>query len=246
MDYRPAVRSVPRASGSRKSLGHHPIESVRLSSPGLHRMQILASSKPSKFGSEGCSSLWPRSRSGPCPREAADAAQHEHAMIPAENPRRSSPAPIRSRRNALCASLIRRTRVRNPGTSTAFVWSPFSLTCSSLVCSAVHSVRLGREYSPRRQPRNGCLAYILACARATSLLPPLQPAPLPQQLPVCVLAETWRRGGCRALRNSRASTIPMKFKILMSKGPECNGLTFPASNPTRVANQLKRGDSGNG
>jgi hypothetical protein len=81
---------------------------------------------------------------------AARRSALQHCVIrnwgsrPGRGRRRSSPAPIRSRRNALCGSPPHRTRVCNPGTSAAFVWPLFSLTCSSFVCSAVHSVRLER------------------------------------------------------------------------------------------------------
>ena len=48
-------------------------------------------SRTQNFRSEGHRCLPPRSHSGPCPREAAEAAQHDHAMIPAEEPPNGRP-----------------------------------------------------------------------------------------------------------------------------------------------------------
>jgi hypothetical protein len=54
-------------------------------------MQILASFESPKFRSEGRRRPNPRSLTGARPHETADAAQHEHAMIPAENPSNARP-----------------------------------------------------------------------------------------------------------------------------------------------------------
>ena len=64
---KPAVQRVPRGAGSRTLRIHHPTEGVCLLNSGLHCMQKLASFESPKFGSEGYSALWARSRSGPCP-----------------------------------------------------------------------------------------------------------------------------------------------------------------------------------
>src|SRR5918995_1984696 len=65
--YRLAVQSSPRGSGSRTLRVHHLREAARLPGSGLHRMQILADFESPYFRSEGCSPLWSRSCSGPCP-----------------------------------------------------------------------------------------------------------------------------------------------------------------------------------
>jgi hypothetical protein len=65
--YEPAVRGVPRALDSRTSRVHRLAEAACLPGPALHRMRILASFEPPKFGSGGCGRQWPRSRTGARP-----------------------------------------------------------------------------------------------------------------------------------------------------------------------------------
>src|SRR5215210_6218508 len=102
----------------------------------LHRMQILASFEPPKFGSEGGGRLWPRSRTGARPRQAA--AQHEHAMILTEN-RERAPAPGR-------AGLLPCNRAtRQEGTDEKGADRPRQATDD--LRRAVH----GRQHKPHRQ-----------------------------------------------------------------------------------------------
>jgi hypothetical protein len=89
------------AVGSRTLGVHHPTEAACLPTSASHCMQILESFEPPKFRSEGRRRMRPWSRSGPCPLrphlhgweprstrspQHTSLAQHEHAMIPTEDP----------------------------------------------------------------------------------------------------------------------------------------------------------------